>query len=75
MFSTEIAYLVNKERHKDWLRELEHQRLIQIAEIQRSGNEGRLGKAANWVGTQLIAWGLTIQHHNPAHPQVLSRRR
>lgn len=75
MFSPEIAYMVNKECHKDRLREIERLRLIQIAELQHPSNEGWLAKAAKWVGTQLMAWGSKLERHIPAHPQVLPRRR
>lgn len=75
MFSYEMDHLVNKERHKDRLRAIEHHRLIRAAEGQQSGNEGWSGKVANWVGTQLTEWGPKIRRYNPAHHQALSRRR
>lgn len=75
MFSPETDHLVNKERHKDRLRELEHQQLIRTAEGQPPGNEGRLGQVVGWVRNRLVAWGSKMQRNIPVHHQALSRRR
>ena len=56
MFSDEITYLVNKECHKDRLRESERQRLIQTAGLQQPDHKGWPGKVANWAASQLAEW-------------------
>jgi hypothetical protein len=70
MFSDEIAYLVNKECHKDRLRELERQRLIQTAGLQQANNKGWPGKVANWAASQLVEWGSKLQPCGPVQRQV-----
>ena len=70
MFSDEITYLVNKECHKDRLREIESQRLIQAAGLQQPHNKGWPGKVANWAASQLVVWGSKLQHCGPVQQQV-----
>ncbi len=75
MFSDVEAYLVNKECLKDRGRELEHQWLIQTAELQQSVIRGWPGKVANWVGIQLVKWGSKLQGYDPVSlPNVVSMR-
>ena len=74
MFSSEIVCLVNKERHKDQLRALERQRLIKIAESQKSANEGWVRIFVDCI-TWLMRWRPKLQRNNPVHHHVLYRRR
>ena len=74
MFSPEMDYLVNKERQKDRLREIERQRLIRVAGLQQSGHNVWVGKVADWIKTRLMRWGSKLQRHDPVHRQALYRQ-
>ena len=72
MYSSMFTYeMVNKERHKDRLREVERQRLIQAAGLEQSGNIERLEKVANLIGIQMVRWGSKLPGNDPVHRQAL----
>ena len=60
-----------KERERDLVRELEHDRLIREAESSNQQRRHRLYHVLDWVGRQLVRWGARLQarhamvHHRP----------
>ena len=63
MFSPETSYLVHQEQHKDRLREIEHQQLLQAAGLQGVSLKSSR-KAVSWLGTQMVKWGSKLQGYD-----------
>jgi hypothetical protein len=70
MFSPEILQLVNGEKQKDLLRELDHREVVQAALLQSGPQFGSYRKAAGWLGTQLVKWGAKLQSYDGASLQT-----
>ena len=68
MHSLEIEFLVMKEQHKDRLRELERERLLQAAKLQHGVDLKSYRKAANWLGGQMVKWGSKLQEFDTTSP-------
>ena len=66
MFSLEVAFQVRQEQIKDELRDLEQQNLIKLAAAQQRDRGGPYLKAVNWLGSQMVKWGLKMQSYDPA---------
>ena len=63
MFTPEMDYMVYQEQHRDRLRKIEHQRLLQIAG-QRQNNSPKLYRqSVSWLGSQLVKWGSQLQRY------------
>jgi hypothetical protein len=61
MYSLEINHLVSQEQHKDRLREIEHQQLLQAAGLEQDAGLKSHRKAASWLGSQMMKWGEKLQ--------------
>jgi hypothetical protein len=70
MFSSELLHLVNGEKQKDLLRELDHRELVQAAMLQAGPQFMSYRKAAGWLGTQLVKWGAKLQSYDVAPLQT-----
>ena len=68
MHSLEIDYLVVQEQHKDRLRELERERLLQAAGLRQGVDLKSYRKAANWLGKQMVKWGSKLQDYDTTSP-------
>ena len=66
MFSLEVAFWVRQEQIKDELRDLEQQNLMKLAAAQRRDRGEPYLKAVNWLGSQMVKWGLKLQNYDPA---------
>jgi hypothetical protein len=68
MFFDEREILVRAERFKDWQRRAaERQRFNQMVRPEHPANK-TWHNLANWLGTQMIKWGLKLQQFDPASP-------
>ena len=74
MYFDERENLVRAERFKDWQRRTaERKRLNQMVRPEHPTNKTWLYNLTNWLGTQMIKWGLKLQQFDPASPpQVIS---
>jgi hypothetical protein len=62
-----------KERERDLMRELEHDRLIRQAELVNHPHRHTLYHVLDWAGRQLIRWGERLQaRHTVVHHQALT---
>ncbi len=62
-----------KERERDLLRQLEHDRLIREAESMNHQHRHTSYHVLDWVGRQLVRWGARLQaRHAMVHHQVLT---
>jgi len=61
-------FLVRQEQYQDLLREAEKERLIQAAELRRSGKWDLPRQTANWLGTYVVKWGLKLQANRSTSP-------
>lgn len=68
MLSPELHYLVSQEQHKDRLRDLEHQQLLQAAGLQAGVNFKPHRQAAGWLGSQMVKWGSKLQSYGATPP-------
>ncbi len=78
MFSPEINLLVQQEKCKDRLRDIEHQQLLQAAGVQRVANLQSHRKAAGWLGKQMVKWGSKLQNYDttlPSNTMIVETRR
>jgi hypothetical protein len=67
MFSAELVLLVRQEQIKDQLRELKRQNLVEIATVAyQRDDDALLIKAVNWLGRQMVKWGVRLQNCTPA---------
>jgi hypothetical protein len=60
---TEVA--AHQERFKDLLKEVENQRLINIAQSSYADNQALHVSGAHWLGAKMVEWGYKLQ----AQPQ------
>lgn len=56
-----VAIQYEQERHNDWLRTAEHQRLVQAASAGQSQPSPRHGSALNSVAQRMRTWGMSLQ--------------
>ena len=62
-----------KERERDLMRELEHDRLVRQAELMNHRQWHTLYHVLDWVGRQLVRWGERLQaRHAMYHGQALT---
>ena len=62
-----------KERERDLMRELEHDRLVRQAELMNHRQRHTLYHVLYWVGRQLVRWGERLQaRHAMVHRQALT---
>jgi hypothetical protein len=65
MFTLEMHYLLYQEQHKDRLKEIEHQQLLQAAGLQ-GVNPKIFQKTQGWFDRQIKQWSLKLNmmlHH------------
>jgi hypothetical protein len=62
MYLSENHYLINREQHQDRLREIEHQRLINLVGQQGSGSK-LYRKACSKFGSMMVTWGSKLQSY------------
>ena len=67
MLSPEILQVINHEQHKDLLRELEQQKLIQLTKRHNTGVK-LYAKAAGLLGTQMVKLGYKLQNYDTPAP-------
>jgi hypothetical protein len=70
MFPGGIEY-VAEERRKDFLREAERMRLINSLQRRRSNEREKFREVVNWMGTQLVNWGLKLQSYKTTSPSQI----
>ena len=63
MLTPEMHYSVYKEQHKDRLREIEHQHLLQAAGLQQSISSKLYRRTVSWLGIQMVKWGSKLQSY------------
>lgn len=68
MHSLEIDYLVMQEQHKDRLRNIERERLIQAAGLQHGIDLKSYRKVTGWLGKQMVKWGSKLQEYDTTSP-------
>lgn len=68
MLSPEINYLVSQEQHRDRLRGIRQQQLIQIAGHQQAVDWHSYRKAICWLGDQMVKWGAKLQGYGATSP-------
>ena len=62
-----------KERERDLVRQLEHDRLIREAELISYPHRHTLYHVLDWVGRHLVRWGERLQaRHALVHRQALT---
>jgi hypothetical protein len=67
-----IAY----ERHKSLLRDAEQRRLIKSLQLQRSDERAKFRqKLFNWIGCQMVNWGLRLQGYSITPPSHIAAAR
>ncbi|MSP11547.1 MAG: hypothetical protein EXR62_01185 [Chloroflexi bacterium] len=49
------------ERNKDWLRQVERERLAQAIEAGAQKRESLRRRAASWAGRFMVSWGQRLQ--------------
>ena len=68
MHSLEIDYLVMQEQHKDRLRNIEREQLLQVAKLQHGIDLKSYRKATRWLGKQMVKWGSKLQGYDTTSP-------
>jgi hypothetical protein len=68
MFSYNLIEYMAYERHKALLLEAERMRVVKILQHQQSGNGKVSRKVRNWIGTQMVNWGLKLQDYRISSP-------
>jgi hypothetical protein len=67
MFPDSLEFTAH-ERRKEFLQEAERTRLINTLERQRSKERKDFRKVVNWIGAQMVKWGLQLQSYKVAPP-------
>ncbi len=69
MFSYYVIELIAYERRKELQQKVERRRLIKMLQHQQSNNRQIIWRVSNWMGTQMVQWGLKLQGHHttPSH--------
>ena len=65
MLSPETTYLVKQEQHKDRIRQLQQQQLLQQVELNKSRWETHK-KVAGWLGNRMVTWGAKLESYGTA---------
>jgi hypothetical protein len=61
-----LAFLVRQEQIKDQLDELKRQNLVKLAAAAyQRDDDALLLKAVNWLGRQMVKWGVKLQSYTP----------
>jgi hypothetical protein len=72
-----LGLMEQQERYKDFLREAEHERLVQQALAGREKRDRFYRSALAWLGCRLVEWGKSLQRRygnaSLASPLVASR--
>jgi hypothetical protein len=72
MFPGNVEFIAY-ERHKDLLQEAERMRLINAVQRQQANDRAASRKLTNWIGAQMVQWGLRLQGCSIVPPpQVMS---
>jgi hypothetical protein len=74
MFHNDWSLLqLAKERERDLVRELEHNRLVREAELHNRPHRHTMSHVLDWVGRQLVRWGERLQaRHAMVHRRALT---
>jgi hypothetical protein len=67
MFPVGLEFIVH-ERRKKLLREAERMRLINALQRQQSKERKYFWIVVNWLGTQMVKWGLKLQSYKMGPP-------
>ncbi len=62
MFTPELQFLVYQEQHKDRLRDMQRQQLLQIAGLQQDRTK-LYRQIVAWLGGRMVSWGLKLQSY------------
>lgn len=68
MHSLEIELLVIQQQHKDRLRNIEREQLVQAARLQHGIELKPYRKATSWLGKQMVKWGSKLQEYDTTSP-------
>ncbi len=71
MFPGAMESIVN-ERHENFLQEAERMRLIATIRRQQPDQEEVSRKVTNWLGGQMVTWGLKLQGGRVAPPSQVA---
>jgi hypothetical protein len=75
MFPYNSLEFMAYERHKDWQQKAAKRRLIKSLRQQKANDQGPARQVRNWLGVQLVSWGLKLQGHGTTLPsQVVVAR-
>ena len=69
LIAPETLHAVNHEKHRDLLRELEHKKLVHLAEQHNTGAK-LYAKAAGLLGTQMVKLGHKLQSYDAPAPST-----
>ena len=61
LFFNQAEVVAHQERFKDLVTEVEHGRLIQLAQSSHADNWTLYGSGAHWLGAKMVEWGLKLQ--------------
>ena len=67
MFPGGLEFIAH-ERRKEFLREAERMRLINSLQRQKSQERRNFRILVNWMGTQMVKWGLKLQSYKMGPP-------
>ena len=70
MLSPEMLHLVNEEKRKDLLRELDHRGLVAAALLRPQAHHKSYRRAVGWLGAQMVRWGAKLQSFETAPLQT-----
>jgi hypothetical protein len=70
MFPGALEFIVH-ERRKEFLQEAERMRLINSLQRQKSKEQRNFWIVVNWMGTQMVKWGLKLQSYKTTPPSQI----
>ena len=59
----DTTFIIQKERIQDLIREVEHDRMLQMAKLQRTGQPALHRNLTAWIGLQMVKWGSKLQQY------------
>ncbi len=62
MFSPDTNHLIIAEQHKDLMRAMAHQQLLEEAGLQQGIGILVPPQLTQWLGSQLVKWGTKLQN-------------
>ena len=72
MLSPETTYLVKQEQHKDRIRQLQQQQLLQQVGLNNE-HDATYKKAIGWLGNRMVKWGAKLENYGtPAHSKAMT---